>query len=240
MGIVDRLKTSKHLRTLKTSGASAASLAEAKAALVATGPSALSSLFELLTHREARAPVLELLEKLLKNSTLNRYVEALASPERAVREGVVAVLKSCRTYDAMDLLPFLLQPEVPKTILEDILKDRVEGLSARHLLAALPDFPRETRQLVFRLLEERKDSSAGNEVRHLAVHDDWWIRLHMAKLLTHYPGEETEDVLMRLLQDDNKTVRLATVKSLHALRSKKATRSSRSGTRARCRTSSTC
>jgi serine/threonine-protein kinase len=166
--------------------------------------------------------VLELLEKLLKNSTLNRYVEALASPERAVREGVVAVLKSGRTYDAMDLLPFLLQPEVPKTILEDILKDRVEGLSARHLLAALPDFPRETRQLVFRLLEERKDSSAGNEVRHLAVHDDWWIRLHMAKLLTHYPGEETEDVLMRLLQDDNKTVRLATVKSLQALRSKKA------------------
>jgi serine/threonine-protein kinase len=220
MGLVDRLKTAKHLRTLKTAQTCGEeALTEAKRALISAGPAGLPALFELLGHREARTPALEILEKLLTDATLPKYVDALGSNERDVQSGVVAALKAGRHWDPRALLPFLSRASVPKTRLEEVLRERAVGLPSRQLLDTLPDLPREARQVVFRLLEERDDPSIGVDARRLLRHEDWWIRLHMAKLLTRYPGEASETGLAELLRDPNKTVRLAAVKSLQTLRS---------------------
>jgi serine/threonine-protein kinase len=220
MGFVDRLKTAKHLRTLKSAqSCGEEAIAEAKRALIAAGPSGLPALFELLGHREGRVPALEILEKLLTDTTLPKYVDALGSAEREVQSGVVAALKAGRGWDPKALLPFLSRASVPKSRLEEVLRERAAGLPSRQLLDALPEFPREARQVVFRLLEERDDPSIAVDARRLLRHEDWWIRLHMAKLLTRFPGEASEAALAELLRDQNKTVRLAAVKSLEALRS---------------------
>jgi len=223
MGLVDRIKTAKHLKTLKSAGTCGPdALAEAQRAMVAVGPGALPWLFELLGHRAARKSVLEILEKLLRDSTLPAFVEALATPQREVQAGVVEVLSAGRSYDAMQLLPFLSRSDVPRSRLEAVLQEQVARFPAKELLAALPDFPRETRQVVFRLLEERNEPSIVADACRLSGHDDWWIRLHMAKLLAAHPGDASEASLEKLLGDANKTVRLAAVKSLQALRSRRA------------------
>jgi serine/threonine-protein kinase len=218
MGLVDRFKTAKHLRTLQSANTCGPeALAEAKRAMVAVGPGALPWVFELLGHRESREPALEILDRLLKDSTLPAYVEALAAAEREVQSGIVEALMAGRRYDPIRLLPFLSRPDVPKTRLEGILHHRIAGLPARKLLSALPDFPREARQILFRLLEERNDPAIAPDVSKLCEHEDWWIRLHMAKLLSRIPGEPTDAALVKLLRDANKTVRLTAVKSLQAL-----------------------
>ncbi|MCA9753243.1 MAG: HEAT repeat domain-containing protein, partial [Gemmatimonadetes bacterium] len=92
----------------------------------------------------------------------------------------------------------------------------------KKMLPALPDLERDARAVAFRLLEELVDDSVGPLVLAQLEHTDWWIRMHMAKLLAQLPGEETEKALSQIISDRNKAVRLQAVKTLHVLKAKHA------------------
>jgi len=221
MGFVERLRTGKHLRVLRNAERAAPeALAEAKSALREIGSSAIPSLLELLPDSKSRAAAREVLESLLTNETLTSYVDALASSDRRVQGEVVEILKRGRHYGPDRLLDFLASSDVPRSHVEAVLLARLESLDPLKLLEALPDFERETRAILFRLIEETVDEKVAPKAAALIEHTDWWIRAHMAKLLGRIPGEHAEAALSRALGDRNKSVRLRAVKSLRSLRAK--------------------
>ncbi len=223
MGLVDRFRTSRLLRTLRASQtAPPEALAEAKNALVEMGSGALESLFECLTHPGAREPALEILERILTTDTLPSFVEALASADRRISGGVAEAMAKGRNYQPKDLLPYLSEKDVPKSRLEPVLVAREADLPAPDLLTMLPDLEREARTIAFRLLEGRVDAALLPETLRYLVHKDWWVRAHMAKLLARIPGEESEKGLAGILTDPNKSVRMAAVKALETLKAKSA------------------
>ena len=223
MGIVDRFRTSRLLRTLRASQtAPPEALAEAKNALTEMGSSAVESLLECLIHPGAREPALEILERILTTDTLPSFVEALGSADRRVSSGVIDVMSKGRRYNAKDLLPYLSEREVSKSRLEPVLLAREADLPPADLLAMLPDLEREARTIAYRLLEARVDESIRFEALRYLSHKDWWVRAHMAKLLARIPGEETEKGLVPTLSDPNKSVRMAAVKALSILKAKSA------------------
>ncbi len=222
MGIVDRIRTAKHLRTLRSAGtASPESVREAKHGLLEIGDSALEGLIELLPVKEAQEAVSEVLEALLSDRLLPRFLDALASPDRSVQREITSILARGRGYDPSGLIPALTQPEVPNQRLESILKARTD-ISPEILVDILPDLAREARTIVARLLEDRVEPAIGPRLARLADHSDWWIRHHMAKLLGRIPDEVSEEALIRLVADSSKSVRLEAVKSLQALAAKSA------------------
>ena len=223
MGIVDRLRQGKHLRTLRSvATASPEALAEAREALVEMGERAIPPLLEVLAVDGSRHAAGEVLQRLLTPDTLPDFVQALSSPDRGMRAGVREVLERGSRYDPKDLLPYLSEKSVPKAPLEAVLRARVAELHAGDLLLALSDLERDARAIAFRLIEETADASIAPEVTALLDHKDWWIRMNMAKLLARIPGDSTEKALSRVLTDRNKAVRLQAVKSLHALEGKLA------------------
>jgi serine/threonine-protein kinase len=219
MGFVERFRTGRHLRVLRNAERAAPeSLAEAKSALREIGAAAIPSLLELLPDHQARASAREVLESLLTNETLTAYVDALGSDQRSVQAEVVEILKRGRHYGPDRLLDFLASSDVPRAQVEAVLLARLDSLDPGKLLEALPDFERETRAILFRLIEEAADPSVAPKAAALIEHSDWWIRAHMAKLLGGIPGEHAEAALTRALGDRNKSVRLRAVKSLRALK----------------------
>jgi hypothetical protein len=162
MGIVDRFRAGKNLRTLRASRSVAPeTLAEAKSALAELGQSAIHSLFECLAHPEAAEPAKEVLGGLLNDRTLPDFVEQLKSPERKVQTNVVEILRDGRRYDVSALLSYLSHADVPKAHLESVLAARVEDLSPATLIRILPDYERDARSIVYRLLEPSADAGVA-------------------------------------------------------------------------------
>jgi serine/threonine-protein kinase len=219
MGFVERLRTGKHLRVLRNAERAAPeALSEAKSALREIGGSVIPSLLELLPDPKARGAAREVLDSLLTNENLTAYVDALGCPDRRTQSEIVEILKRGRHYSPDRLLDFLASSDVPRGQVEAVLLARLDSLDPVKLLDALPDFERETRAILFRLIEETADPSVAPKAAALIEHSDWWIRAHMAKLLGAIPGEHAESALTRALGDRNKSVRLRAVKSLRSLR----------------------
>jgi serine/threonine-protein kinase len=222
MGLVDRFRTGKLVRILRSGPTAPASdLAEAKESLVEMGPSALEPVLECLGSPGNDA-ALDVLGRLLTTETLPEFIQALSSPDRRVSSGVRQVMEIGRNYRASDLIPYLSEPDVPNVRLEPVLTARVGDLDAAELIAALPDLHRDARTIVYRLVEKAADPSLAPHAIRLLSHSDWWIRYHMAALLAQMPGPDSESGLSAILSDPNKSVRLQAVKSLSALGAKSA------------------
>ncbi len=197
-------------------------LGDVKSRLVSLGPAAIRSVMQSLHSVDARQAAVEVLERLLTTETLPTYFEALASNDQEIVEGVTAVLSRAQTYDPTRLLELFSNPRVSKARLEAILSAQMKGIQPRMLISVLPDLSKDARGIIFRVLEKRADSSIIAEAVRLAVHTEWWLRLHMAKLLARFPSAEGIETVVRLLKDENRAVRLEAVQCVGKLKAVEA------------------
>jgi serine/threonine-protein kinase len=130
---------------------------------------------------------------------------------------VTEVLVQATHYNPVRLLDLLSDEKIPKVRLEAILDHHLARIPPRALITLLGDVGKETRPIVFRLVEKRADASVVPEALKLLDHEDLWVRTHMARLLGGFPGGGISG-LIRLLMDPVKTVRLEAVKSLGRLK----------------------
>jgi len=195
-----------------------ASLDDVQSQLVNLGPDAIRSVLQSLRSADARQAAIEVLERLLNTETLPVYLDALASTSPEIVEGVTTVLSRSPNYDPTKLLELFANPRVSKARLETILSAQMKSIQPRMLINVLPDLSRDARGIIFRVLEKRADSSIIAEAVRLAVHTEWWLRLHMAKLLAKFPSPEGIETVVRLLKDENRAVRLEAVQCVGKLK----------------------
>src|SRR5882762_6883582 len=208
MNVIKRIQANRLARRLQAADAAPESLAMAREQLLELGPEAIRAILESLGGEKARGPTLDLLQKLLTNDSLPAFIDALKSEQIVVVEAAMYVLSNARSYDATQLLPLFSDPDVSRARLESILAEQVDSLQPRMLLELMPALSRDARASVFRLLEKRSDESIAAGATRLAEHTDWWMRQSMAKLLAKHPGEESVQVLVKLLGDEVSAVRL--------------------------------
>jgi serine/threonine-protein kinase len=223
MNVIKRMQANRYARQLQSSsGLTPTAITEAQNQLLSLGPDAIRSILDSLHGEPARGPALQVLERLVSNTTLPAFVAALRAPDAAVVESATNALSQSQGYDPTLLLPLFGDSGVSKARIETILSARMKAIQPRTLLQVLPDLSRDARGSVFRLLEKRADSSIVGEAIRLAVHTEWWLRLHMVKLLSKFPSEESSTVVTKLLSDENPAVRMEAVRTLAALKEPKA------------------
>jgi serine/threonine-protein kinase len=223
MNLVRKLQANLYARKLTSSGELAeGALSDLQSQLVSLGPDAIRSTLESLRKPEARKPAIDVLQRLLSNDTLPVFLEALRSSEPAIVDGVTEVMSRSQTYDPTRLLELFGDPSISKARLEQILSAQMKSVQPRMLLSILPDMSKDARGVIFRLLEKRADSSVVGEAVRLAVHTEWWLRLHMAKLLARFPSPEGVGAVIKLLKDENRGVRLEAVRCLSKLKAVEA------------------
>jgi HEAT repeat protein len=169
MKILNRLKAGRQAQMLKGAAKlKPEALSAAKDELVGMGPAGLETLFECLSHGEARAHVQEVLARILSEETLGYFIEALKSPNPATVSGVTQVLSKNPKYDASRLVALLSDPSLNKVVIESILWAQVETLSPRQLVSLVPEVSKDARAVVFRLLEKVADAGTVNHIIELS------------------------------------------------------------------------
>ncbi|MFI5371208.1 MAG: HEAT repeat domain-containing protein [Candidatus Eisenbacteria bacterium] len=223
MRLIKRIQAGRMAKKLQDASAFPdGSLGDVQSQLIGLGPDAIRSVIQSLRSVDARQASIEVLERLVSDSTLPTYLEALASSDPAIVAGISMVLSNAQTYDPTRLLPLFSNPRVSKARLETILSAQMKGIQPRMLISILPDLSRDARGIIFRVLEQRADSSILSDAVKMAVHTEWWLRLHMAKLLARFPSPEGTAAVVRLLDDDNRAVRLEAIQCLGRLKATEA------------------
>src|SRR5262249_5765048 len=103
---------------------------------------------------------------------------------------------------------------VSRARLELILDSQYKNLQPTMLLKVLPDLGKEARNSAFRLLDKVADGRLLHNALELSGHAEWWIRMHMARLIAKQPGRAAAAGLAKLVRDENAAVRMEAVRGI--------------------------
>jgi serine/threonine-protein kinase len=223
MEILKRFQADRVVRRLLSgAGASDTQLAAARSQLLGMGGAAVRALFATVQGAPASALVQELLIKLLEQETLAWYLEALRSPSATVAEAAARALANGGGYDATQLLGLYSDEHVPRARLELILDSQHMNLQPSTLLKVLPDLSKEARNSAFRLLDKVADGRLLHGALELSTHPEWWIRMHMARLLAKQSSPAAAAGLGKLVRDENSAVRMEAIRAVVKIRAVEA------------------
>jgi serine/threonine-protein kinase len=222
VGFLDRFQTARRIQRLKAPDLDDETAASLKRRLVATGPSVIRPLLDVLGHGGARGPALEVLADLLRDDTLPAYIGALGSPNPAVVSGISRILGSGRRYDPSALLSALENGVAPRTALEPVLDAQKERISPKVLIERVPEVSRSTRAAFLRLLHDIADDSIVADMTRLLSDEDWWLRVSMCRMLGALGVSDSFTEIAALVSDPSRDVRLEAVRTLHKLRVREA------------------
>ncbi len=215
MSIFGRLKVKKALGMLRTvTNTGQPQYTQAIMQLKLLGRSAMPQLFDALSEEGLTEPLVEVLTALLNSASLPAYIAGLSHPQRRVAEGVARILTASRRCDVNQLLPLLTQPKVPKPLLEQILMAHQAELQPRAFWSLLNSVTRENRTAVFRFLGQVATPAMLPDLMQRTWNEDWFVRMHMARILGDFHTEDVHEALVRLANDQDKNVRIAALESL--------------------------
>jgi serine/threonine-protein kinase len=223
MEILKRFQADRYVRQLQSGTPLAdAQLIEARSQLMAMGPAAVRALLGPLASNSASTATLDVLASLVSDLTLPAYVDALRSTHAPVADAAARALAKSTGYAPAVLLTLYADDRVSRARLESILDAQSPRLPPGELLRMLPDLSKEARNSAFRLLDKAADESVVRDAIGCTHHADWWLRLHMAKLLARFPGEHVNAAMARLVRDENGAVRLEAVRAVASLHASEA------------------
>ncbi len=215
MEILKRFQAGRYARQLQSAARLGDSqLLEARAQLTSMGPSAVRSLFDGLGNAPATPATLDVLERLLNQDTLGLFAEGLRSTTPHVVDAATRVLAHATTYDPTQLLSLYADERISRARLETILEAQSPNVQPSTLLRVLPNLGKEARNCAFRMLDRVVDSSILGDAVELTQHPEWWIRLHIARLLARLPGPAANAAMAKLVRDENGAVRLEAVRGV--------------------------
>jgi HEAT repeat protein len=187
-------------------------LVEARSQLEGMGAPAVRAIFSALATEPATPTTLEVLESLVRQDTLPALLDGLRSGQTHVENAATRVLGRSSTFDMTQLFALFSDQRVPRSLLESILDGQAVHARPAALLRVLPALGKEARNSAFRVLERTADKSILAEAIALSKHEEWWIRLHVAKLLANQPGPAANAAMAKLVRDENGAVRLEAVR----------------------------
>ena len=216
MGLFGSSKVNKAIDILVDSeDASPAELKEAMQLVKSTGAGAIPKLLDALVDAPENPHIDILLVSLLTDKTLPKYVEGLADDDKRVVIGTMRTLAKGTMYDTNRLYSLFEDPHVPKQALVQILLARKESLKIKPLLEYLDKADKDNRQPLYKLLESVATAEMVPELAPYATNKDPAMRLHIARALSRCKKNTVaRDALLRLINDNNKTIRQAALQGL--------------------------
>lgn len=161
-----------------------------------------------------KTKVLQILERLLDDTTLPHFYSVLTSDDIRLVQATVKVLREGHNYDPNYLLDLLTDPTIPKVALFDVLSARSDSIDGAGVLRQIGNLDPSERNIAFRLLEKNADSSLIPELVNRINAKDLQIRQGVARVLGVYDHHKAHEALRQLLDDPSKSVRLLALNAL--------------------------
>lgn len=180
------------------------------------GQTAVAKIIALLstTSLDETEIVVKLLTRLVNRSTVQYFFDGLGHSDGRVVKGVMRALKGAHTIDPNRFLELLDNPNVSKPAILEILSAQKDVLHGEALLRYCSKLEHSDLVALFRIIEDIADESLVPKLISRIDAKDPVIRAQIAKVLGKFRGEAVQDALHRMLNDENKAVRLAALESL--------------------------
>ena len=219
MGVLDGYKVNRSIQVLLSGQETPdAEKRQALSTLRQYTGRAIPRLIETLADPHLSEQVADLLRRLLDTTSLPFYLPGLSSTDSRVASRIVDVLGGGTSYDPNKLLDVFQDPDIPKPRLVEVLSRQKKSLNAKAVFQLLDGVSKEGRALVLRLIDEVASEAVMPELIRRADSEDWLTRLCIARTLRRFSVEPARETLTKLLEDPHKTVRLAALEGLAAMK----------------------
>lgn len=219
MKLLDKFRVKKWLEVLlATPDATSPAQKQAIARLTQIGRPALPYLLPALGRVPASPILVEFLTTRVDNASLPDFVHGLTDRNPQVVAGVVTILSRSQRYNPHNLLALFADPALPKAALLQILTAHKETMRPKAVLEHWHSTNTEVRAAICRLVEQVATEAMVPALLSYADSEDWQIRLQVARILGRFSTVDGSEVLLRLVTDAHKSVRLAALEGLAGCR----------------------
>ena len=213
--MLESFKAKKALETiLFAPDANSPDVRDAVARLKDLGGGAIPKIIDALQYNHKNDLLENLLATMLDRNSESKFIRALATKDNYILAGVARAMAKAPRLNPNPLIPLLIRSDVSKAAVLFILQNTRARLDPKALLKLVGDIDRENRQAYFRLLEQVVTESVMPEVETFCDNEDPAIRQAGAYLLSKFSLDRTRDVLLRLLDDEHKGVRIQALEGL--------------------------
>lgn len=217
MALFDKFRAKKSLDVLlATVDTSGPEYTQAVLRLKHLGRPALPWLIQALERKPTPPALMELLTALADNAALPVLVKGLSATNPRIVQGLVTALTQSQRYDPQRLLEMFLDRSVPKAPLVQILTAKQVPLRPAVVFTHYTMADKDSRGALLRLLEQTTTEAMLPELLQYTQHEDWQIRLTLARILGRVHTPPGQAALTHFLTDSHKGVRLAALESLAA------------------------
>ena len=217
MGLIDSFRTDGMIAQITQSASLADSNAQKALEKLKKKPkSAIPKLAQQLqtTNKKENKLIIEVLTDLANVNTLDAYVPLLGDDSELVRQGVAKALSNAESIDPNPLVEKLADSELSKPALMAILTAHKEKLKAGKLIRFVYKLDHNEQAALFKIIDSVATDTVISEIINRLDSKDAFIRCNFAKILGKFDQSNVHHALGNLLEDSNKTVRLAALDGL--------------------------
>ena len=217
MGLLDTFRTDGSIVQITQSASLADAAAQKAIAKLKKNPKvAIPKLAQALqtTNRQANSHIIEVLTDLANSSTLEYYFPLLGDDAELVRQGVAEALCKAENLDPNPLVGKLADPNLSKTAIMSILTAHKEKLKAINLIRYVFNVDHNEQVALFKIIDSVATDTVVTEIINRIDTKEAFIRSNFANILRKFDRPQVHQALEKLLDDKNKSVRLAALDGL--------------------------
>jgi len=217
MGLLSGLLSDSSISQITQCGSLAEPAVQKAIAKLKKSPkSSIPKLAEALqsSNKAGNANIIEVLTDLASASTLDYYVPLLGNDVELIRQGVSEALCNAEQIDPNPLVACLSDPNLSKTAIMNILTAHKEKLRAINLIKFVFSVEHNEQVALFRIIDSVATETIVTEIINRIDTKEAFIRSNFAKILRKFDRPQVHQALEKLLDDENKTVRLAALEGL--------------------------
>ena len=166
------------------------------------------------SNKAGNENIIEVLTDLASSATLEHYVPLLGNDVELIRYGVSEALCRADNIDPNPLVAKLSDPNISKTAIMNILAAHKEKLRAINLIKFVFNVDHSEQVALFKIIDSVATDTVVTEIINRIDTKEAFIKSNFAKILRKFDRPQVHQALEKLLDDDNKSVRLAALEGL--------------------------
>ncbi len=166
------------------------------------------------SNKAGHSKIIKVLTDMASTNTLEYYIPLLGHDAEVVRHGVSEALSQADSIDPNPLVSRLSDPNLSKTAIMNILTAHKEKLKAINLIKFVFNVDHSEQVALFKIIDSVATDTVVTEIVNRIDTKEAFIRSNFAKILRKFDRPIVHQALEKLLDDENKTVRLAALEGL--------------------------
>jgi HEAT repeat protein/tRNA A-37 threonylcarbamoyl transferase component Bud32 len=189
--------------------------------LKSSGPGAIPVLIDVLAtaDRHQTIGIVDALAAQITNRTFPTVAKGLEHPNERCVAGVSWALSSSHTYNAASLLPLLTLEDVSTHAVLDVMRSHLDDLDVRQLLNVAYNLEPREKAKVFAMVGDKASPDLVPDLISRTVGRDHSARVHIIRILSKFDLPEVMRTLEKMLTDENRQVRAASLEAMSTIAS---------------------